>query len=93
MLQVRKNEISLRKCTAGPAQLRTQRGHWSPGSMRDLITTTVNLNRKLGYLISQKKIIIFYRHISSKAFFHFPSVRMRMNVFRGEAIADHKVEE
>jgi len=30
--------------------------HWSPGSLRDLITTTVNLNRKLVYLSSQKKL-------------------------------------
>jgi len=29
----------------------------------------------------------------SKAFFHFPNVGMRTNVFREEAMADHKVEE
>jgi len=27
------------------------REHWSPGSLRDLITTTMNLNRKLGSLL------------------------------------------
>ena len=27
------------------------RGNWSPGSLRDLATTTVNLNRKLGSLM------------------------------------------
>jgi len=55
---------------------------WSPGSLRDLITTTVNLNRKLGSLSSQKKIKIFQRHIFSKAFCRFPNVRMKMTVFR-----------
>jgi len=33
-----------------------QREDWSPGSLRDLITTTVNLNRKWVYLSSQKKL-------------------------------------
>jgi len=50
MLQVRKYEISLRKCSGG-SHLRGNIGHL--GSMRDLITTTVNLNRTLGYLSSQ----------------------------------------
>jgi len=58
-----------------------QRERWSPGSLRDLITTTVNLNRKVGNVSSQKKIIIFHRHILSKAICHFPNVRMRTNVF------------
>ena len=93
MLQVRKNEISLRKCSVGSAQLRTPEGHWSPGSLGDLVTTTLNLNRKLVYLRPQKKIEIFERHMSSKAFFYFPNVRMRMNVFCEEAIADDKVKE
>jgi len=50
MLQVRKNEISLRNCSGGSAQLLTLEGTM-PGSLRDLISTitTVNLNRKLGY--------------------------------------------
>ena len=50
-LQVRKNEISLRKCSRGSAYLRTleRREHWSPGSRYDLIAKAVNLNRKLGY--------------------------------------------
>ena len=93
MLQARKNEVSLRKCSGGTAQLRTLEGTLA-GSLRDLTSTitTVNPNRKLGYLSSQKKIKIFQRHISSKAFFHFPNVRMRTNVFRQEAIADHKLE-
>ena len=68
--------------------------HWSPGSLRDLITTTVNLNRKLVYLSSQKKLkFLKDAHISSKAFFHFPNVRMRTNVFCEEAFANDKVEE
>jgi len=29
----------------------------------------------------------------SKAFCHFPNAGMRTNVFREDAIADHKVEE
>jgi len=61
--------------------------------LRALITTTVNLNRKLGYLRSQKKIKIFQRHVLSKAFCHSSNVRMRTNVFHEEAITDHKVEE
>jgi len=31
--------------------------------------------------------------MSSKAFFRFPNVKMRTNVFREVAIADHKMEE
>jgi len=58
MLQVRKNEISLRKSSGVSAHLRTLGEHWSPGSLRDLITMTVNLNRKLRYLSSLKKIKI-----------------------------------
>jgi len=60
-----------------------------------MITTTMNLNSKLGYryLSFQKKFKIFQRHMSLKAFFHFPNVRMRTNVFGEGAIADHKVEE
>jgi len=54
---------------------------------------TVNLNRKLSYLRSQKIIKIFQRRILSKTFCRFPNVRNRMNVFRKDAIADHKVEE
>jgi len=60
MLQVRKNEILLRKCSGGSAQLRER---WSPRSLRDLITTTVHLNCKVGNLSSQKKIKIFQRRI------------------------------
>jgi len=50
MLQVRKNEISLRKCSGGTADLHScapLRELWLPGSLRDLITTIVNLNPKL----------------------------------------------
>jgi len=43
-------------------------------------------------LSSQKKIKIFQTHILSKAFCPFPNVRMSTNVYREEAIADHKVE-
>jgi len=49
---------------------------WSPGSLRDLITTTVSLNRKLGYLSFQKKIKNFQKHILSKAFPMLESERM-----------------
>jgi len=70
-----------------------QREHWSPGSLRDLIATTVNLNCKLGCLSSQKKIKIFHRHILLKAFCHFPNVRMKTNFFCEEAIFYHKVEK
>jgi len=50
MLQVRNSMrfhcadalVALRICTP-------KREHWSSGSLRDLITATVNLNRKLGY--------------------------------------------
>jgi len=51
MLQVRKNEIALRKCSGSSAQLRTLEEHWSPGRLRDVTITTVNLNRKLGSLM------------------------------------------
>jgi len=44
--------VVLRSCAS-------QSEHWLPGSLRDLITTTVNLKRKLVYLSSQKKIKIF----------------------------------
>jgi len=37
-----------RKSLGGSTQLHTSVEHWSPGSLRDS-TTTVNLNRKLGY--------------------------------------------
>jgi len=47
----------------------------------------MNLKLKLGYLSSQKKIQFFQRHILSKAFCHFPNVRMRTNAFREEAFA------
>jgi len=57
-----------------------------------LMTTTVNLNGKLGYLSSRRKSEIFQRHVLLKAFCHFSNVRMRMNAFREEAIADHKVK-
>jgi len=51
MLQVRKNEISLHKCSGGSAQLRSLEGALvTAGDRRDLIATTVNLNRKLGYI-------------------------------------------
>ena len=56
MLQVRKNVISLRKCSAGSAQLRTSEGHRSPGSLRDLMTTTANLNRNLDYFFFFPKL-------------------------------------
>jgi len=58
-----------------------------------LITTTVKLKRKLGYLSSQRKIRILQRHLLSKALCHSSNVRMRTNAFREGAIADHKVEE
>jgi len=38
-------------------------------------------------LSSQKKIKFFQWHVLSKAFCHFPDVRMRMNAFREEAFA------
>jgi len=41
----------------------------------------------IGYLSSQKNIIIFQKQILSKAFCHFPNVRMRRNASRKEAIA------
>ena len=65
---------------------------WSPRSLRDLIISTVNLNRKFRQLL-QKKIKIFQRHMLSKACCHFPDVGRRTNVSGEEAIADHKVEE
>jgi len=48
------------KCSGGSAQLRTLEGILA-GSLRDLISTitTVNLNRKLGYLSSQRKLKFF----------------------------------
>jgi len=52
----------------------------SPGSLPGLITMTVNLNRKLGYLSSHKKIKIFQRQILSKAFCHFLNVRLQTNI-------------
>jgi len=55
--------------------------------------TTMNLNRQLDYLCSQKKIKIFRTHVLSKGFCPFPNVRLSTNVYREEAIADHKVEE
>jgi len=70
-----------------------KREQWSPGSLPDLITMTVNLNCMLGYLSSHKKITIFQTQISSKAFCHFLNVRMWTNIFREDAIADHKVKE
>jgi len=93
-MQVRKHKISLRKCSGGSAQLCTLE-ETLEGSLRDLKSTiaTVNVNCKLGYLSSQKKIKIFQRHIFSNAFCPFPNDRMRTNVFREEATADHNVEE
>jgi len=93
MLQVRKNDISLRKCSDSCAHLSNLEETLVTGILYNSITMTVNLNRKLDYLSSQKKIKFFQRHISSKAFFHFPNVTMSTNVFRKEAIADDKVEE
>jgi len=50
-----------------------QREHsCSPGSLCDLITTTVNLNGKLGYLSSQKKIKIFKDTYHRNHSFIFP---------------------
>jgi len=92
-LQVHKNEISLCKCSGTFEQLRTLMGILVTRESTRYDKTIVNLNFKLGYLSSQKKIKSFQRHISSKTFFHFPNVRMRTNVFREEAIADHKVED
>jgi len=69
MLQVRENEISLRRCSGSSAHLRSLEGTLVT---RDLITTTVNLNCKLDYLSSQKKIKICQRHVSLKASFIFP---------------------
>jgi len=40
-----------------------------------------------------EEIKIFQRHLLSKAFRHSSNVKMRMNAFRKEAIADHKVDE
>ena len=93
-MQVRKHKISLRKCSGGSAQLCTLE-ETLEGSLRDLKSTitTVNVNRKLGYLSSQKKIKFFHMHILSNAFCPFPNDRKRTNVFREEAIADHNVEE
>jgi len=48
MLQVRKNEISLRKCSGSFAHLRNFEETLVTREWRNLITT-VNLNRKLGY--------------------------------------------
>jgi len=50
MLQVRENEISLRRCSGSSAHLRSLEG---TQVTRDLITTAVNLNCKLDYLSSQ----------------------------------------
>jgi len=40
--------LHVRKCLGGSAQLRPSVENWSSGRLRDS-TTTVNLNRKLGY--------------------------------------------
>ena len=57
-----------------------------------MITTTVSLKLKFGYLSSQRKLK-FFKHVLSKVFYNSSNVRMRTNAFREEAIADHKVEE
>jgi len=41
---------------------------------------------------SKKKFQIFQRHMLSKAFCHFPNVRMRTNAFREEAFAGPQSE-
>jgi len=54
-----------------------------------VITTTANLNRKLGYLSSQKKIKIFKDTYCQKRSAIFPMSEWRW-MFFAEAIADHK---
>jgi len=49
-----------------------QREHWSPGSLLDLITTAVNLNRKLVYLSSTRKSKFFKDTCRRKHSFIFP---------------------
>jgi len=83
---VRENEILLRKCSGGSAHLRTLEG--------TLVTReSARFDNNHSEPKSQvRQLTIFRRHILSKAICHFPSVRMRTNVFCEEAIADHKVK-
>ena len=84
---MRNNDISLRKCSGSSADLRTSEGtlvaresarfHNSdfitaPGNLRDLITATVNLNRKLGYISSIRKLKFFKNTYRRKHSFIFP---------------------
>jgi len=72
-LQVRKNEVFY--CANALVVVRISvpwREHWSPRGLRDLITTTVNLNRNLGYLSSQKKLKFFKDTYRRKHSFIFP---------------------
>jgi len=55
-----------------------------------VLTTTVNLNRKVGYLSSQKKLKFFRDIRDVKNILSFCQCQ---NVFREEAFADQKVEE
>jgi len=63
------------------------------GSLRDLITTTVNLINKLDCLSLQNKIKIFQGDVVSKTLRYFPNARMITDAFSEEAIADHDVED
>jgi len=80
MLQVHKNEISLRKCSGAFAQLRTSEG---TVVIRESARHDNDCEPKshVRLLSSQKKIKIFQRHISSKAFFPFPNVRIENDCF------------
>ena len=81
MLQVRKNEISLRECSGSSAHLRTleetlviRKSARFDNNDSEPTSQVSKEMPKLGSFSSQKKIKIFQRHILSKAFCHFPNV-------------------
>jgi len=83
MLQVRKDEISLRKCSGGSAQLPTFEGTLvvaKESARCDNNDSEPKSQVRLLKFPEENKN--FQRHILSKAFCHFPNVRMKMNVFR-----------
>jgi len=94
MLQVRKNEISLRKCSGSSANLRTLEGILVTRESARFYNNNSESKSQIRLLsLLYLSFSIFQRHILSKAFCYFPNVRMRTSVFREEAFADHKVEE
>jgi len=81
MLQVRKNEIPLRKCSGGSALLRTSQGTLVTRESARFDNNDSEPKSQVSLRKSPEKNLNFSKTHIVESNLYFPNVRMRMNVF------------